>query len=130
MGCCNVCDVCPAANADLISAETESDEKQYSRSVESPHTTPSGGTGRGKDSTSASLTVDLNRPILLDSGLALFPCYALEKSRLRSLLRPTRPCFQIFWCLVCCHRWDRVANDRFVLLQGLTAGGANGKVLL
>src|ERR1039458_10364656 len=122
MGCCNVCGVCPAANADLISAETESDEKQYSRSVESPHSTPSSGTRGGKDSTSASLTADLNRPILLDSGLALFPCYAIEKSSLRLLLRPTRPCFQIFWCLFCSYIWDCVANDRFVLLQGLTAG--------
>src|ERR1700721_1048534 len=130
MGGCHVCGVCPAANPDLISAETESDEKQYSGSVESPHTAPSRGTRRRKDSTSPILTVDLNRPILLDSGLALFPCYAIEKSRLRSLLRPTRPLVQIFWCLVCCHRWDRVANDRFVLLQGLTAGGANRKVLL
>jgi hypothetical protein len=75
--------------------------------------------------------VDLNWPVALDSGLALFPCYALEKSRLCLLLRPTRPYFQIFWCLFfCCYRWDCVANDRFVLLQGLTAGGANDKMLL
>jgi hypothetical protein len=76
------------------------------------------------------LTVDLNRPILLDSGLALFPCYAIEKSGLCLLLRPTRPCFQILWCVFCSHRWDCVANDRFVLLQGLTAGGANGEMFL
>jgi hypothetical protein len=76
------------------------------------------------------LTVGLNRPVALDSGLALFPCYAIEKSRLRLLLRPTRPCFQIPWCLFYRYRWDCVANDRFVLLQGLTAGGTNDKMLL
>jgi hypothetical protein len=30
----------------------------------------------------------------------------------------------------CSHRWDRVADDGFVLLQGSTAGGANSKMLL
>jgi hypothetical protein len=130
MRCCNGCGVCPAANTDLISAEAESDEKQYSRSIESPHTTPSGGTGRGKGSTNAILTVGLNRSVPLHSGLSLFPCDALEKRRLRLLLGPIAACFQILWRLFCSHRWDCVANDRFVLLQGLTAGGANDKMLL
>jgi hypothetical protein len=73
---------------------------------------------------------DLNRPVALDSGLSLFPRYAIEKSRFGLFLRPTRPCFQIFWRLFFCDRWDCVANDCFVLLQGLTAGGANDKMLL
>src|SRR5208282_3591785 len=127
MGRCNLCGVCPPANTNLVSAETESDEKQYSCSVESPHTTPSSGAGRGRDSTSASLTADLNRPVPLDSGFPLFPCDAIEKSRLCPLLRPTRPYSQMFWRLFCCYRWDCMANNRFVLLQGLTAGGANSK---
>jgi hypothetical protein len=75
--------------------------------------------------------VDLNWPVALDSGLPLFSCDAIEKSRLYLLLRPARPCFQIFWCLFFYrYRWDCVTNDRFVLLQGLTAGGANDKMLL
>jgi hypothetical protein len=36
----------------------------------------------------------------------------------------------MFWSFFCSHRWDRVADDRFVLLEGSTAGGANGKMLL
>jgi hypothetical protein len=73
---------------------------------------------------------DLNGPVALDSGFLLFPCYTLEKSRLCLLLRPRPACVQIFWGLFFCYRWDCVANDRFVLLQGLTAGGANDKMLL
>jgi hypothetical protein len=41
-----------------------------------------------------------------------------------------RPCFQILWCLFCADRWDRVPDDGFVLLQCITAGGANDKMLL
>jgi hypothetical protein len=131
MECCNVCGTCPAPDTDLISAETETDEKQYSGSVKGPHTAPSSGAGRRKDATSAILMADLNRPVALDSGLPLFPCYAIEKSRLCLLLRPTWPCFQIVWRLFFCrYGWDCMANDRFVLLQGLTAGGANDKMLL
>jgi hypothetical protein len=36
----------------------------------------------------------------------------------------------MFWGLFCSHRWDRVADDGFILLQCITAGGANGKMLL
>ena len=71
-----------------------------------------------------------NRPVRLDSGPLLFSCDAFEKSRLCLLLRPSPPRFQMFWGLFCSHRWNRVADDRFVLLQGLTAGGANSKMLL
>ena len=71
-----------------------------------------------------------NRPGTLDSAPPLIPCNALEKSRLCLLLRLMRPCFQILWCLFCADRWDRVPDDGFVLLQCITAGGANGKMLL
>jgi hypothetical protein len=130
MGCCDICGDCPTANTDLISAEAENDEKQYSGSVESPHTTPSSSASRGKGSTRAILVADLNRVLSLDYRLPLFPCYALKKSRLCLFLRPSPARFQIFWYLFCCHRWDCVANDRFVLLQGLATGGANDKMLL
>jgi hypothetical protein len=36
----------------------------------------------------------------------------------------------MFCGLFCSHRWDRVADDGFVLPQRITAGGANGKMLL
>src|ERR1700677_2016443 len=124
MGRRNLCRVCPATNADLIGAETESDEKQYSGSIEGPHTAPSGGAFGSEDSTRASFTMGLNRPVMLDSAPPLFSRYALEKSRLRLLFRPTGPCFQMLWSFFRSHRWDSVANDRLVLLQGLTARGA------
>src|ERR1700733_3180981 len=126
----NLCGVCPAADTDLISAYSESDENQYSGSIEGPHSAPSGGAFGSEDSTRAIFTMGRNRPGTLDSAPPLISCDALEKSRLCLLLRPMRPCFQILWCLFCADRWDCVANDRFVLLQGLTAGGTNAKMLL
>src|SRR5580658_2044647 len=68
MGGGDVCDLCPSANTYLVSAETESDEKQYSCSVERPHTSPSGGAFGSEDSTRASFTMGRNRSVTLDSA--------------------------------------------------------------
>src|ERR1700677_1767710 len=125
MGRRNLCRVCPATNADLIGAETESDEKQYSGSIEGPHTAPSGGAFGSEDSTRASFTMGRNRSVTLDSAPPLISCDAREESKLRLLLRPSPPPFQMFWGLFCSQGWDRVADDGFVLLQCITAGGAN-----
>ena len=120
----------PVANTYLISAKTETDEKQYSSRVQSPHTAPGGRAFGSEDSTTrASFTMGRNRPVTLDSAPPLNSCDALEKSRLSLLLRPIAACFQILWRLFGSHRWDCMTNDRFVLLQGFTAGGTNDKVL-
>src|ERR1700686_4076641 len=124
MGCRNHCGICPPANTYLVRAETKSDEEQYSGSIEGPHTAPSGRAFGSEDSTSTTFTMGRNRSVTLDSAPPLISCDALEKSRLCLLLRPMRPCSQILWYLFCSHRWDCVADDRFVLLQGSTAGGA------
>src|ERR1700733_8681139 len=99
MGGGDVCDLCPSANTYLVSAETESDEKQYSCSVESPYTSPSGGAFGSEDSTSTSLTMGRNRSVTLDSAPPLISCDALEKSRFCLLLRPSPPRFRMFWGL-------------------------------
>src|ERR1700733_4832124 len=118
MGGGDVCDLCPSANTYLVSAETESDEKQYSCSVERLYTSPSGGTFGSEDSgTRASFTMGRNRAGTLDSAPPLITCYAREETRLCLLLRPSLPRFQMFWGFFCSHRWDRVADDGFALLQ-------------
>src|SRR5580692_7768234 len=109
MGGGDVCDLCPSANTYLVNAETESDEKKYSCSVERPYTSPSGGTFGSEDSgTRASFTVGRNRPGTLDSAPPLISCYAREESRLCLLLGPSPPGFQMFWDLACSHRWNCV----------------------